>query len=88
VRIAETLVLALGLYVALGALFAIWFSAGGARRIDASVKGSSIGFRALVAPGAAALWPLLIVWVARGRSNAAPETIRPRETRAGEEASS
>ena len=55
-------------YLALGAVFALAFVTRGAARLDPNADGATWGFRALILPGAAALWPLLLVrWVrARG----------------------
>lgn len=46
-------------YVIIGALFAVVFVSFGVGRVDASARGAGIGFRALIFPGVAALWPLL-----------------------------
>ena len=55
-----------GAYVAAGALFAIAFAAWGAGQIDAAARGGTAGFRLIVLPGAAALWPLLALkWTRR-----------------------
>ena len=51
-------------YLAAGLLFAVMFAFGGAVRIDRAAKGSGLFFRALIVPGAALLWPLLLLmWV-------------------------
>lgn len=68
---AETIVLISGLYALLGVAFAIAFSWRGAARIDPAARDATWGFRVLVLPGAAALWPwLLIRWIRRGRASA------------------
>jgi hypothetical protein len=60
-------------YAALGVLFAIAFVTAGVSRVDPVAKGSSIGFRLMILPGAAALWPLLLWrwiskrWIGKGR---------------------
>jgi len=58
--IAETLLALLGVYLACGLVFAVAFALIGVRRVDPHAAGSSWGFRALVVPGAMALWPLLL----------------------------
>ena len=46
-------------YAGIGGVFAVVFSLLGARRIDPAARGSTLGFRLIVLPGAAALWPYL-----------------------------
>lgn len=69
---AETLVTwlltALGVYAALGLLFAVAFIARGAARVDPQAVGGSWGFRLAILPGAIALWPLLARRWARGQT--------------------
>jgi hypothetical protein len=55
-----TLLLLFGGYLALGVVFALVFVAAGAGRVDTHARGGSWGFRLLILPGAAALWPLLL----------------------------
>lgn len=50
---------ALGVYVAVGLLFAVAFVAIGAARIDPGARGAPLGFRLLIFPASVALWPLL-----------------------------
>ena len=57
---ATWLVRALGVYAALGAIFAVAFVTRGVERIDPAAKGASRGFRLIVVPGVVALWPLLL----------------------------
>ncbi len=52
-------------YWAVGMLFAAAFAMFGVQRVDAAARGSGPGFRLMVMPGAAALWPLLAVKWAR-----------------------
>ena len=47
------------LYLVLGLVFAIPFVLVGAGRIDPLARQGTWGFRVLILPGAAALWPLL-----------------------------
>lgn len=57
--LAHALLLATALYLALGVAFAIAFVSVGAGRVDPGAANASVGFRLLLLPGAAALWPLL-----------------------------
>jgi hypothetical protein len=58
--IAHGLLWLAGGYGAAGLLFAVAFAAVGAARLDPAARGASPGFRILVVPGAAALWPVLL----------------------------
>ena len=61
---AQLLVDLLAAYGALGALFAAAFVSAGVRRVDPNARHSPLGFRLIIVPGAAALWPLLLVrWI-------------------------
>lgn len=51
----------LALYFALGFVFAVAFITLGIARIDHAARQSPIGFRLLILPGAAALWPILLI---------------------------
>jgi hypothetical protein len=63
-RVAEVVVATVGAYVAAGALFAVAFVAWGVSRVDPAARGCTPGFRLVILPGAAALWPLLAVrWI-------------------------
>ena len=59
---AETLVLAMGIYVGLGLLVGLIFMFGGAGRIDPAAKGKGLPLRAriLVLPGIIGLWPIML----------------------------
>lgn len=55
-------------YGAIGFLFAVAFVSVGVGRVDSQAQGTGIGFRLLILPGCAALWPLLMVrWLAATR---------------------
>jgi hypothetical protein len=63
-RAAEFFVNALAAYGAAGAVFAAAFVTVGIRRVDPAAEHAPAGFRLIVIPGAAALWPLLLArWV-------------------------
>ena len=55
---AEILVEMLTWYAAAGVVFGIVFVAGGVSRVDEHAAG--LGFRMIIFPGVAALWPLLL----------------------------
>ncbi len=48
-----------GIYAAIGVAFGIVFLIRGVGRVDAAARGSSLGFRAIIAPGVIAVWPFL-----------------------------
>jgi len=56
---ANWIVGALGVYAALGFLFALAFVSRGIGRIDPAAQGAPWTFRLLVFPATVALWPLL-----------------------------
>jgi membrane protein implicated in regulation of membrane protease activity len=65
-RLATLLVHALYLYGIAGLVFAIAFVMAGVKHIDSQAIGSGVGFRVLIFPGAAALWPILLRrWISR-----------------------
>jgi hypothetical protein len=47
-------------YAVIGCTFAIAFVTAGIHRVDPQAKGAGVGFRVIVLPGAAALWPWLL----------------------------
>jgi len=62
--VAQVVVMIVGVYIGLGALFAAAFAFRGAGAIDPVAREATFGFRLLIIPGAAALWPLLLLrWV-------------------------
>jgi hypothetical protein len=66
--VAEWFINLLGLYTGIGLLFAIAFLTVGIRQVDPDSKGSGVGFRLIILPGVAALWPVLFTrWVGKGR---------------------
>ena len=58
-----------GIYLALGLLFAVYFVSGPIHAVDDHAPGSGIGFRLMIIPGVAALWP--VVLLARARAGRA-----------------
>ena len=57
---AQAIVLALEVYFGLGILFAIAFAWRGAAAIDPGARDATAGFRILIVPARALLWPLLL----------------------------
>lgn len=56
----QTVLLVVGAYLAIGVLFAVPFVLRGAARIDPRADGATWGFRLMILPGTAALWPVLL----------------------------
>jgi hypothetical protein len=70
--VAELILWAAALYLAIGLLIGIPFAWRGVDRIDAAAVGASWGFRLLILPGCVALWPLLVRRWTRGNREEAP----------------
>ena len=67
-RAAEFFVDALALYGMTGVVFAAAFVTAGIHRVDPAAEHAPVSFRLIVIPGAAALWPLLLVrWIRSAR---------------------
>jgi hypothetical protein len=65
----EILVGTLAVYALVGVLFAAAFVAAGIGRVDPVAQHAPLGFRLIVMPGVAALWPLLLRrWLRSARS--------------------
>jgi len=71
--LARWVVVVAGAYLGVGLVFAVAFVARGVDRVDPSARGAGWGFRLLIVPGSAALWPWLAARWARG---APPPTER------------
>ena len=65
---AEILVAMLTWYAAAGVVFGIAFVVRGVSRVDEHAAGAGLGFRLIVFPGVAALWPFLLSRWMRARS--------------------
>ena len=63
---AQLFIDALAAYGVVGAVFAVAFVTVGIHRVDPVAEHAPLGFRLIVLPGAAALWPLLLVRWLRG----------------------
>lgn len=70
-ELARILVVALEGHLLLGLLFGLLFVARGVERVDPAAHGGTWGFRVLILPGCAALWPLLLVRLLRARKEPA-----------------
>ena len=57
--ITQIILLVAAAYTLIGVVFAAAFVARGVARVDPAARGGTVGFRILIFPGAAALWPLL-----------------------------
>ena len=60
VRAAEVVVLLCTVYIACGLAFAPFFVWRGVGRIDPAARSAGFGFRLLILPGVAALWPMML----------------------------
>ena len=56
-----------GIYLALGIFFAVYFLISGVARMDPVAKGAPVMFKALIFPGSVVLWPLLASKLIRRR---------------------
>ncbi len=59
----------LGIYMTIGLLFGIYFFIKGALRIDPLIADSKWTVKLLLLPGAAALWPILLIKVFKTQKN-------------------
>ena len=84
IAIAESIVALVAIYAACGLVFAFAFLTLGIVRVDRGAAGSSYGFRALILPGTAALWPLLAIRWARGESGPVERNPHRDAARSGE----
>ena len=63
---ASWMVAAMTVYALVGLFFAVVFVTRGAARVDPTAAGAPLGFKLLVLPGVAAVWPLLALRWLRG----------------------
>ena len=67
---AQAVILVTQIYLALGVVFALVYLTIGIGRISPNSRGSSPLFRALILPGTAVLWPLVLtLWIRRGATS-------------------
>ena len=65
VATAQLLVQSVTIYVGVGAAFAVVFLWQWVGRLDSAAEHGTRGFRVLVFPGVAALWPLFVIRLIR-----------------------
>ena len=69
----QAFVLLLMAYAAVGLLFGVAFVTRGIARVDHVAEHAPPGFRLIVLPGSAALWPFLLVrWIRASRNGERP----------------
>ena len=64
-ELAKLVVAGAALYLGIGAVFSLPFAFRWAGRLDPAARSGSVGFRLLILPGAALLWPLLLLRLRR-----------------------
>jgi hypothetical protein len=82
---ASTAVLLAASYLAVGVGCAAWLALRGAGRLDPTAGHGTWGFRLLIVPGAALLWPV-IAWRVARRGPAPPEAHDAHRDAAGRRA--
>jgi hypothetical protein len=60
IALTEMVVLAAEIYLGVGLVFAILFAWRGAAAIDPAAQDGTLGFRVLIVPASALLWPFLL----------------------------
>ncbi len=83
-QIAHLMVTGGALYALIGILFGLAFVSWGVPHLDPAAQGTSWRFRAIILPGAAAFWPLLLY---RWRAGRGPQDERTAHDRAAGEVS-
>ena len=69
----STLLLVISIYLGVGAVFAVAFVTRGVGAVDHNAHNAPPGFRVLILPGSAALWPVLAwKWLRAARKEPAP----------------
>jgi len=63
--IAQIILLVVAIYCSIGFVLAVCFVLFGASRVDPAARHASWGFRLLILPGSAALWPMVLTWWVR-----------------------
>jgi hypothetical protein len=66
-ELTKLVVAAAALYLGVGAVFAVPFALRWSGKLDPAAGSGSTGFRLLILPGAALLWPLLLLRLRRAR---------------------
>jgi hypothetical protein len=77
VPVASIIVLLAAVYLGAGILVAVPFALRGVSRIDPAASGAGWGFRLIIIPGAAALWPVILLrWMRPPGSATAGRALR------------
>lgn len=77
--LAQALATAVECYLVVGVVFALAFAWRGAGAVDPAAKSATLGFRLLILPGSAVLWPwMLAKWRRAARASAGPKAPRDR----------
>ena len=79
----EIVVMVGQVYAALGIVFALAFVVFGVERVDPAARGGTWGFRLLIVPGVATLWPWLAWRWARGAAPREESTAHRRAAGGG-----
>jgi len=79
--LVKAFVFAVEAYAVAGFVFAAIFVSVGVQRVDSEARGSRMTFRFLIAPGDAAIWPMLLVRWIRGATEPPVERNRHRMQR-------
>lgn len=58
-NLIELILLVLGIYLLLGLIFGLFFLVKGMHKIDETASDASLGFKLIVFPGIALLWPIM-----------------------------
>jgi hypothetical protein len=69
---AELFWAGLGIYLAAGLLVAIIYGFFAARAVDHGAEGAGLGFRLIIMPGVALLWPIMVLRLISGQRINAP----------------
>ena len=78
---AEIIVYATFVYLALGALFAVWFAARGVTKLDDAARETGFGFRFIIFFGAAVFWVLIVRRLVNGEKRPVEKSAHRAETK-------
>jgi|CXWL01.1.fsa_nt_gi hypothetical protein len=81
--LAQLLLALVAGYAGLGVLFGVAFVARGVERLDPAARGAGWGFRLLILPASAMLWPLLLTRWVSGRAGPPEEGTAHRRAAGG-----
>jgi hypothetical protein len=69
----QGLLVVIAVYALIGIIVALAFVSVGVGRVDPAARHGTLGFRVLIFPGAAALWPLMLIkWIGATGKERAP----------------